>query len=315
MTQTLDLPRTRSSTVEWPTIGLAVLIYGAWLAITYWHATLPLWLLAPLGAWLVCWQSSLQHEMLHGHPTRHGALNRALGFPPLALWLPYDRYRALHLTHHDDERLTDPLDDPESRYVTPEAWAAVGAIGQRLVRAQCTILGRLVIGPFWAIGLFWRDEARAVLEGVPGRRMLWARHAVAVAVIIAWLKLVCGMSLWLYVVAFAIPGTALMLIRSFAEHRAHSDVSRRTAVVEGHGPLAWLFLFNNLHAAHHANPQLAWYRLPAFYRGNRQRFIEGNGGLLYHGYTEVFRRFLWHPHDQPIHPLGRAPANRQRDLG
>lgn len=308
MDQALAEPAALRRTVEWPTLLLALVIYGCWLVLTYFHAAVPLWLLVPSGAWITCWHSSLQHEALHGHPTRNAAINRAIGLAPLALWLPFDRYSATHLQHHHDERLTDPLDDPESRYVTPEHWRQLGTIGRMLVRAQTTLAGRLIIGPFWAIGLFLRDEARDLIAGIPGRRRIWAQHMTAVAVITLWLHFVCGMSLWLYIAAFSIGGTSLMLIRSFAEHRADSATIRRTAVVEGYGPLAWLYLFNNLHAAHHARPQLSWYLLPQYFRANRAAFVDPALGPHYRGYCEVFRRFLLRSHDTPVHPLGRAPA-------
>jgi len=63
------------------------------------------------GAWLVAWHSSLQHELLHGHPTPWQGVNRAIGLIQLSLWLPYDVYRASHLAHHQDETLTNPQHD------------------------------------------------------------------------------------------------------------------------------------------------------------------------------------------------------------
>ena len=80
---------------------------------TYWHDHLPLWALVPIGAWTVAWQMSLQHEAIHGHPTRMKWLNTAIATWPLALWLPYETYRLTHLQHHNDAYLTDPLEDPE----------------------------------------------------------------------------------------------------------------------------------------------------------------------------------------------------------
>ena len=41
-----------------------------------------------IAAPLVTLHSSLQHEALHGHPTRSAALNEALVFPPLGLLFP-----------------------------------------------------------------------------------------------------------------------------------------------------------------------------------------------------------------------------------
>ena len=69
---------------------------------------------------LLTLHSSLQHEIAHGHPTRWPRFNRLLAIVPLSLWLPYARYQQMHLAHHHDDRLTDPIDDPESFYLTPE---------------------------------------------------------------------------------------------------------------------------------------------------------------------------------------------------
>ena len=68
---------------------MAVAIYGGWLALTWYHHALPWWLVLPLGGWLVGWHGSLQHEIIHGHPTRRQAINTALAMAPVALWLPF----------------------------------------------------------------------------------------------------------------------------------------------------------------------------------------------------------------------------------
>ncbi len=299
--------RKRRRGIEWPTIALACFIYSGWLAITYWHQALPWWGVAIIGAWFVAWQSSLQHEVLHGHPTRWRAVNKAIGYAPLSLWIPYERYRCTHLTHHNDERLTDPLDDPESRYVAAGDWARLGTARQGLVRAQATLLGRLTIGPFWAISTFFAAEARAICAGDRALAGIWMVHGVSVAVVLTWITVICGMSVLAYIGLIVIPGTSLMLVRSFAEHRANRAVEHRTAIVEGSWFLGVLYLFNNLHAAHHARPDLAWYRLPGWYAQNRARLIDGNGGLVYLGYRDLIGRFFLKPHDTPLHPLGRAP--------
>jgi fatty acid desaturase len=297
----LRLPAT-----EWPTVGLAFVIYGGWAAVTYWHAALPWWVLIPVAAWLIAWQGSLQHETIHGHPTRHRRINAAIGAVPLSLWLPYERYRQTHLTHHNDERLTDPLDDPESRYWTADGWRELGPLGQRLVRFQGTLVGRLLIGPLWSIGWFWREEAMAVLAGTPGRRALWLRHAAGCSVVLLWLIVICGMPLWLYLTAFVYAGTSLSLLRSFAEHRAATEVARRTAIVENEPVFGLLFLHNNLHVVHHRWPTLPWYQLPRVYRAHRADILATSGGPLYRGYGDVARRFLLNTHDHPLHPLRNA---------
>jgi fatty acid desaturase len=70
---------------------------------------------APCLAVLLTFHSSLQHEILHGHPTRSAAVNRLFGILPLSLD-SVRPLRALHLTHHvtppdrsiDPESITSP---------------------------------------------------------------------------------------------------------------------------------------------------------------------------------------------------------------
>jgi len=52
MQQATLLPR-KPCTIEWPTIGLAIVIYAIFLALTYWHAVLPWFVLLPLAAYTV----------------------------------------------------------------------------------------------------------------------------------------------------------------------------------------------------------------------------------------------------------------------
>lgn len=293
--------------LEWPTLGLLAGLYAAWFALVWWHDALPLWLWLPLAAVASAWWGSAQHEIIHGHPTRWRALNAALGTPPVWLWLPFERYRRSHLQHHRDERLTDPLDDPESRYWTPEGWAALGPVGRALVAAQGTLAGRLVIGPFWSVARFWRAEARAARRDRAVARV-WAWHGLWVALLLGVALGIAGMPAWQYLLGFVWGGTTIALIRSFAEHRADAVPEQRTAVVENSRVLGPVFLFNNLHAVHHRWPSVPWYRLPALYRAHRAELVAANGGLVYDGYRDVFRRFLVRRHDQPVHPMGRAPG-------
>jgi fatty acid desaturase len=74
--------------IDWPTLALAAGIYGAFAGLTWFYHDLPWWLVLPLGAAIVCLQSSLQHEAVHGYPTRWSWLN-ALIAAPCSIWLPY----------------------------------------------------------------------------------------------------------------------------------------------------------------------------------------------------------------------------------
>ncbi len=300
------VPYLRPARTEWPTIGLALLIYGGWLALTLCWRAVPLWLLIPLAAWTVAWQGSLQHEIMHGHPTRNRRINTLFGWPPLALWLPYPVYRLSHLAHHKDERLTDPLDDPESFYVTQASWSRYPRLLRALLTFNQTLLGRLLVGPAFMIGFFLLDEFRRVRRNEPGRRRIWAQHIVGVAAILAWVIVVAQMPLWLYLAGFVYAGGALTRIRSFAEHRFADRHEERTAIVEHGGLLGVLYLNNHLHVLHHLRPAIAWYDLPALYRAHRETLIERNGGLVYRSYGELFRRFFLVPHDRLLHPHHEA---------
>lgn len=300
------VPHVRPARVEWPTIGLAVLIYGGWLGLTFFWRSVPLWLLIPVGAWIVAWQGSLQHEVMHGHPTRNKRLNDLFGWPPLSLWLPYPIYKLSHLAHHRDERLTDPLDDPESFYVTATAWDRYPAWLRLLLAFNQTLLGRIIVGPAFMIGFFLSDEWHRVRTNQPGRRRIWAWHLVSIAVAIAWITLVCGMPLPLYFVGFIYLGGSLTRIRSFAEHRFAENHEERTAIVEHGGLFGVLYLNNHLHVLHHLRPGIAWYDLPALYRAHRETLVARNGGLVYRSYGELFRQFFLTPHDRLLHPHHEA---------
>lgn len=292
----------RFSAVEWPTVGLAAFIYGGWLALTWFWAEVPLPVLCLAGGWLVAWQGSLQHEVMHGHPTRSRRVNDALGWPPLSLWLPYAVYRVTHLRHHRDEFLTDPIEDPESAYLAGARWDRLGRPWQWLLRFNMTLLGRLIIGPLIMIGGFLVSEARTCLAGNRKAQRIWVRHGFGVVLILAWVVAVCGMPAWIYLLAFVYSGAALTRLRSFAEHRFAERHEERTAIVENGGLLGLLYLNNNLHVLHHLKPLVPWYRLPALYRAEREELIAYNGGLVYRGYGDIIRRFLVRGHDDPRHP-------------
>jgi fatty acid desaturase len=302
-------PRERRSPAELPTLFLVVFVYGGWCLSTAAYGHWPLWAVIASVVLLLTLHSSLQHEIIHGHPTRWSRFNRLMGMVPLSFWLPFDRYRQHHLAHHNDERLTDPLDDSESYYWTPEDWGRLTPLNRGWLRSQQTLAGRILLGSFWRIWMFLRSEARA-LQSDPEAPRAWIEHLLWCVPVILWLKLVCGMPLWLYVIAMIIPSNAVLLIRSFAEHRARSEPLQRTAIVEGSWLLGPLFLFNNLHALHHESPAIPWYRYNGRYRTERDRLIAQNGGLVYSTYFDVARRYLFRSHDVLPHPTGRAPRAR-----
>jgi fatty acid desaturase len=305
-------------TVEWPTLLLALTIHIGWLLLTYFWQSVPSILLFVLGGWLVAWHGSLQHEVLHGHPTRFRWINDAVGSLPIGLWLPYPLYKRSHLKHHNDEWLTDPIEDPESYYLTGPSWQRLGWFGRGITHVNNTLPGRLIVGPFIALAAFWSHEIMAIVRGDLRHVTVWLGHLVGVAVVLFWVLVVAGMPFWLYLVTFAYAGLSFSRLRSFAEHTYAETKEERTAIVENSPAFGLLFLYNNLHIVHHSRPALPWYRIPALYRAERDSFIRLNGGLLYNGYWDVAKRYFFRIHHGPVHPWhpetadGQEPANPVR---
>ncbi|MSP48743.1 MAG: fatty acid desaturase [Alphaproteobacteria bacterium] len=276
---------------ELPTWAVAAAIYGGWWALTLGWTAVPTWVAIPAMALLLAWHGSLQHETIHGHPTRQSWINAAIGGVPLALWFPYELYRSSHLAHHRDEDLTIPNIDPESYYVPVDDWARAAGATRAVLVFNHTLLGRLTAGPAIALWRFYRSELRPL--ALSRHTSEWRSHLVLSSIVAAWIAW-CGVPIWAYAIAVYL-SISLTLVRSFGEHKASSDAAGRTAVVEAAWPMALLFLYNNLHARHHARPELPWYELAAFHRSQ-----PAWNGLAYRGYGDIVGRFLLKPVDWPV---------------
>lgn len=297
-----NLGRRGALAVEWPTIVLLLATYAAFGLLTWYANHLPWWVLVPLGGYVVCLHGSLTHEAVHGHPTNNSTLNAALVFPNLMLWVPYLRYAYLHRVHHTDETLTDPYDDPESAFLTPWDWEVLAGPVRWLLTANNTLAGRMILGPWIAVIRFIASETGLFVSGDRKVLSAWLWHLPAIGVTLIWVIGICEISLLNYILLFVWPGTSLTLLRSYAEHRAHEDPLGRTAIIEAHPLLSLLYLNNNLHAPHHAQPALAWYELPAEYQANRENYLERNRGYLVKGYATFLRSYLLKPHQPVPHP-------------
>ncbi len=288
--------------IEWPTVALFFLAYAVWGGAVFWLAGGALWLAVPLAAVAIAFHGSLQHEAIHGHPTGWASVDTALAWPPLTLVIPYLRFRDTHLDHHRDAHLTDPYDDPETHFLDPDTWQALPAPLRLLLDANNTMLGRMTLGP--AIGSFcfvrsdWRNRST---DPRIGRGWLWHVPTGTTVLILVSLS---PMPLWAYMLA-AYTALSLLRIRTFLEHQAHEQARARSVIIEDRGPLAFLFLNNNLHAVHHAHPQVAWYDLPALYKSRSERYLAMNEGYRFNSYAEVLRLYLFRRKDPVPHPLGQ----------
>ncbi len=284
--------------VELPTLAVAFAIHGGFLLLTAFFHELPLMVGIAIGSVLLAWYGSLQHETIHGHPTPWRRINAGLGSLPLALWIPYSLYRETHLRHHrhGGRYLTHVGRDPETFYLESGALSRMGRIGRWAHRANCTLAGRMTLGPAIAILSFWSAEFRLVAGGDRRRLRIWLQHLAGVAVVLSWVVGVCRIPFVAYFALIVYPSVALTHLRSFIEHHDDLDSRLRTRVVEAHPAWALVFLNNNLHIAHHAYPKLPWYELPQVWQQMRR---SAPAGLVFDGYREVARKYLLRPYITP----------------
>lgn len=288
---------------NWPTWALIVAIYGGWFGVATHAGSLGLPLTTALLALLSAWYMSLQHELLHGHPTRSRVVNGLLGFAPLAVWFPYGIYRDSHLQHHDDPHLTRPEHDPESYFVSARAWRSAGFAIRALLTARNTFIGRLLLGPAFAIAATHAEALAKFKRGDWRDLPVWIAHFASLAALTWWLDTHCGVPAWLFIVGVGYGALALGSIRSFHEHRAAHAHEHRTVINEAGWFWRLLFLNNNYHAVHHDLPHVPWFALPGVYHARRADYLARNDGFLVRGYFEWLRAYAFKPVAEAAHPF------------
>ena len=294
---------------EWRTLLLAGVCYAVWLLLAFGWADLPDMLRVLLLIPTITLHSSLQHEFLHGHPFRNQNINDLLISPPIGVLVPYLRFKSCHLTHHINENITDPYDDPESYYLDRKVWATTPGWLRHLLVANNTLLGRITLGPALATIGFARSELGRITSADRSILKTWLRHILALALVFWLISRYGSLHPLAYFIA-AYFGMGLLMVRSFIEHQAVEKTNQRSVIIETRGPLSLLFLNNNFHSVHHAYPSLAWYRIPAFFRENRARFLRMNGGYRYQSYWEVLRKFAFRPKEPVAWPI--EPSHKHR---
>jgi fatty acid desaturase len=286
--------------LEWPTIGLALLVYAILGSMIWFHASLPWWLILAVGSYFTALHTSLQHEVLHGHPTRSRLFNESLIFLSPALWVPFQRYKETHLQHHNNQYLTDPGKDPESFYLLPDDWANMPGVKRSLCEINHTLGGRMLLGPAISIIRFWSADICDIMAGNRSKAKAWAAFVLSCALVLSYV-IWCGMPVWQYIVLVAYPGISLAMVRAYCEHQAAEIVDHRTILVECSVFWSLLFLNNNLHIAHHERPFLAWYKLPAYYAAEREELLARNNGYCL-SYAQIFWRYFFRAKEPLSYP-------------
>jgi fatty acid desaturase len=291
--------------LEWPTVSMLALAYGLWAFAGFvLFPSMPV-LAIGLMAVAAALHASLQHEALHGHPTRNAGFNEFLVSLPLGVFYPYRRFKQMHLCHHDDERLTDPYDDPESWYRSAANYGRMAAPLRWLLAINNSMAGRVAFGPALMVIAFLASEPGRLWRGERGVRQAWLNHAAGLAVLVFTVHGLMGIHIALYAVTVAYGGLSIIAIRTYCEHRWADDPDGRTVIVERGGIFGLLFLNNNLHLVHHKQPRAAWYDLPAIYASERDAWRRRNGGYVFSSYWEIARNFGFRIKEPVVHPVWR----------
>ena len=292
-----------------PTLLVAAAIYTGWLSLLASYPYVPWWITAPLAGYVVQWHFSLQHEAIHSMRGLPRWLRRALVWPPIGIWFPFELYRRSHSQHHRNSHLTYPAEDTESYYHEEEDWEDYGDLWKWLLIVNQTFLGRLFIGPLLRTPRLFIKEVGKMAAGDTANAGIWVRHFIGLTLMLLLVTKVFDISALQYLVVFVYPGLVFGMMRGFTEHRWGEQPGERTAVVESNWVFGLLFLWNNLHVVHHVFPTLPWWKVPRVWRQHRERIQAHNGGFVFRGYGEIAQRWLLTPNFIPIHPPSRSGRN------
>jgi fatty acid desaturase len=295
-------------TSEWQTWLLIACVHVIWLTLITHYNSLPgaALLLIVINA---C-HGSMQHELIHGHPTRHTSLNSLLAYAPLSLWYPYPLYRKSHIRHHNDDIITLPGLDPESFYVSRSHWEQAGSVQRAILVFNMTLAGRMLIGPAITFAQLCRQAYRAFRSGDRATSWAWSVHYALVFLLLYALAHYAGIPAWQYII-IAYFSQSLGMLRSFYEHRAVPEEKQRSVLVEASWPMRLLFANNNYHLLHHNQPELAWYKLPTAYQAQRSKLAQENAGFVVKGYRQWWINNLFRAVDHPRHPFYPTVSSKQ----
>ncbi|SFN21332.1 Fatty acid desaturase [Candidatus Pantoea varia] len=289
---------------ELPTWLLMGAIYGGWFSVMLNVQTLGRLAATLLLIVFTSWYMSLQHELIHGHPTRWPRVNQLFGILPLAVWYPYGLYRDSHLAHHRNHTLTEPDEDPETYYLSAARWATLPRWQQHLVHLRNTFPGRLLIGPLLDVVATLGGMLQVLRRGDRSAIAMWLLHGTLLALLFFWMARQGFPPLW-YLLAVSYPALALTKVRSFYEHRAADDPLARSVNNEASWPWRMLFLNLNYHSVHHDLPGVPWYGLRRLYLRDRDHYYHRNHGFRVAGYRVWLRQFWARPVGVNAHP-GRS---------
>jgi len=288
-----------SSLIELPTWLAIFSVYFLWWFVLNNFFIIPL---SPLFlVFILTFHGSVQHELIHGHPTNSQKINDLLACPALGLWSPYSVYKNSHLAHHEDANLTIPEVDPESYFISIEKWDTLSKLRQKFALFNMTLFGRLFLGPLWYFINLKKQLLVSFNKPFSKDFLIWFSHELMTIALLFIVWYIFGVHYLIYI-ACAYFAHSLTMLRSFYEHRPSSNPNHRSLIMKTILPLNILFLNNNYHFVHHKNPKMSWYSIPKEYKVNFEKYNHLNGNFIEKGYFKWFKNYLFKPVTKPKHP-------------
>lgn len=284
---------------ELPTWIAIFLVYFLWWIVLSNFNAIPF--AALFLVFILTFHGSVQHEIIHGHPTRYQGVNDFLAYPPLALWSPYLVYKTSHLKHHEDINLTIPNVDPESYFISKDEWDTLSRYRQKFAEFNMTLLGRLTLGPLWYFFALKKELFMSLRKPFSISFLVLFSHEFIVVILLYFIWSYFNVHFVTYIVC-AYFAHALTMLRSFYEHRPSSNPNHRSVIMQTFFPLRILFLNNNYHFVHHKNPNMSWHLIPREYKLNSEKYNQSNGFFLEKGYFKWFKKYLFKSVKNPKHP-------------
>ncbi len=286
---------------EWPTWMVIIVVYGSWGWMLVHFQDLNLLIAVPILTLILTLHSSLAHEIIHGHPTSNQTINNLIGYLPLGLIYPYTIFKETHLQHHNNQFITYPGVDPESFFHTRSNWESKNRVLRIIAWVNMTLLGRLLLGPGTSFIALVKWAIRDVLHAKFTRKAMWVIHYTLTILIVYAAQEIFNIPALLYIL-MGYFSLSIIQLRSFYEHQPVFETNARSVIQESSLLFRLLFLHNNYHYTHHANPSMPWHLLKKEYFDNRQKYLDENSGFQYDGYWR-WLKYLIRPVHSPVHPF------------
>ncbi len=289
--------KNKNNTIEWFTFFLFCIVYAGWFLLILNHENINAFLLTIGLCLLVILYASLQHEVIHGHPTPWLTFNHSLVFLSLGLIVPFNCFKESHLLHHRNRYLTDPYDDPESYFMSQRDWSECSPSVKAILKLNNYLLVRLIFGPLIMIVRMLKSDYQ-LSKQYKRIKSAWIQHLISLTLVISILCLT-NFPILLYIFGVAYPASSILMLRSYIEHTPEEEIRNRSAIIKSNKIMQLLYLNNNFHRVHHDYPDIAWYKLPKLFREK----YNNDTTHVYDGYFSLLKRYAFKQHFPVKHPF------------